>query len=353
MMHADRLSYGIPEPRGNNLAAIWLRSTALAVAVILTIVLSPMQDARAEVDEIRLARPFGIAFLQMGLMDHLQLIQKHAEKAGIELEVEWRRFSSGTAMNEALISGNLDVASGSPTAFSVIWDKTGGRYVGLSAMTSMPAVLMTRRNDINSVRDLDDSDRIAVVGRSALQSVVLRMFAAKEYGDDNYQKLDHFTVIVPHNEAMSSLLSGKGEVTGHFTAAPFYQHETAAGMHRALDSYEVFGGSHTYGMIWVAQKFVDDNPKVAQVLLDAIAEATDYINKDPQGAAQAYIDSANSKLKLDFVEAILRDPKNVFTMTPENIMKYHTFMRHIGMVKRKADSWKDMFSPTLHHLPGS
>ena len=107
MMHADRLSYGIPEPRGNSLAAIWFRSTGLAVAVIATIVLSPFQDARAEVDEIRLARPFGIAFLQMGLMDHLQLIQKHAEKAGIELEVEWRRFSSGTAMNEALISGNL------------------------------------------------------------------------------------------------------------------------------------------------------------------------------------------------------------------------------------------------------
>ena len=330
-----------------------LRNFTVATAAISAVVaMSPLQ-ARAEVDEIRLARPFGIAFLQMGLMDHLQLIQKHAKKAGINLKVEWRRFSSGTAMNEALISSNLDVASGSPTAFSVIWDKTGGRYLGLSAMTSMPAVLMTRDKRINSVRDLKDSDRIAIVGRSALQSVVLRMFAAKEYGDDKYQSLDHSTVIVPHNEAMSSLLSGQGEVTGHFTAAPFYQHETAAGMHRALDSYEVFGGSHTYGMIWVAQKFVDDNPKVTQTLLEAIAEATDYINKDPKGAAQAYIDSANSKLKPEFVEAILRDPKNIFTMTPESIMKYHVFMRKIGMVKREAASWKDMFSPVIHHLSGS
>ena len=158
---------------------------------------------------------------------------------------------------------------------------------------------------------------------------------------------------VSHNEAMSLLLSGQGEVTGHFTAAPFYQHETAAGMHRALDSYEVFGGSHTYGMIWVAQKFVDDNPKVIQVLLEAITEATDYINKDPKGAAQAYIDSANSKLKPEFVESILRNPKNIFTMTPESTMKYHVFMRKIGMVKRGAASWKDMFSPVIHHLSGS
>src|SRR5271155_3636523 len=134
---------------------------ALSLVVILaaTGLLLP-RSASAEVSELRLARQYGISHLAMALMDQLQLVQHQAEKAGLkDLKVTWSRFSDGPGMNEALLSGNLDIANGGLTALIVLWDKSKGAYVGLSALSSMPAVMMTRDPAVTSVKDLKDSDR--------------------------------------------------------------------------------------------------------------------------------------------------------------------------------------------------
>ena len=64
-----------------------------------------------------------------------------------------------------------------------------------------------------------------------------------------------------------------------------------------------------------------------------IEEAEALINQDPHRAAEIYIDAEKSKLPLDFVEGMLHDPENVFTTTPQNVMKYAAFMA------KTAPSW--------------
>ena len=114
---------------------------ALAIAAALNATAFFAGEARAEVSELRLARQYGISHLAMAIMDQLQLVQRQAEKAGLkDLKVTWSRFSDGPGMNEALLSGNLDIANGGLTALIVLWDKSKGAYVGLSALSSMPAV---------------------------------------------------------------------------------------------------------------------------------------------------------------------------------------------------------------------
>src|SRR6201992_2177157 len=239
----------------------WVR---VAVLLVVTLAATGLlaRDASAEVGELRLARQYGISHLAMALMDQLQLVQHQAEKAGLkDLKVTWSRFSDGPGMNEALLSGNLDIANGGLTALIVLWDKSKGAYVGLSALSSMPAVMMTRDPNINSVKDFKDSDRIAVVSRVSMQAIILRMLAAEAYGKDQFSKLDHLTVVMPHPDAMAALLSGKSEIDAHFTAAPYYQQETTAGLHRALSSYGILGGPATYSVVWTSKKFIEQNPK--------------------------------------------------------------------------------------------
>jgi NitT/TauT family transport system substrate-binding protein len=90
-------------------------------ASIATITLGISAPAFAEVGELRLARQYGISHLAMALMDELQLVQGQADKAGIKnLKVSWTRFSDGPGMNEALLSGNLDIANGGLTALIVL-----------------------------------------------------------------------------------------------------------------------------------------------------------------------------------------------------------------------------------------
>lgn len=351
-----------PQPRSRFLSgevafrrsSFYVRVVTLVVILVLNLTGFFASEARAEVGELRLARQYGISHLAMALMDELQLVQHQAEKAGLkDIKVTWSRFSDGPGMNEALLSGNLDIANGGLTALIVLWDKSKGAYVGLSALSSMPAVMMTRDPAINNVKDFKETDRIALVSRVSMQAIILRMLAAEAYGKDQFAKLDHLTVPLPHPDAMAALLSGRSEITAHFTAAPYYQQETTAGLHRALSSYAVLGGPATYSVVWTSKKFIEQNPKTTEVVLAAIEEATDIIKNDPKRAAEAYLKAENSSLSADAVEAIIKDPENVFTMTPQHVMKFVDFMTETGTVKSPATSWKDLFTSLIANKPGS
>jgi NitT/TauT family transport system substrate-binding protein len=331
-----------------------MQRTKILLTALAFVAGSFATDARAEVSELRLARQYGISHLAMALMDELQLVQHQADKAGLKgLKVTWSRFSDGPGMNEALLSGNLDIANGGLTALIVLWDKSKGAYVGLSALSSMPAVMMTRDPAIASVKDFKDSDRIALVSRVSMQAIILRMLVKEAYGKDQATKLDHLTVPMPHPDAMAALLSGHSEITAHFTAAPYYQQEATAGLHRAFGSYGILGGPATYSVAWTSKKFIEQNPKTTQVVLAAIQEATDIIKTDPHRAAEAYLKAEDSSLGVDAIEAMIKDPENVFTMTPQNTMKFVDFMIETGAVKSQAASWKDLFTSLIADKPGS
>ncbi|NJO24022.1 MAG: ABC transporter substrate-binding protein, partial [Sphingomonadales bacterium] len=71
-------------------------------------------------------------------------------------------------------------------------------------------------------------------------------------------------------------------------------------------------------------------------------------------AARLYIELTKDK-NLDEVElAALLASKNLeFTKTPSNVGKMIEFMHRVGLVKSKPASWKDLFFPEAHGLPGS
>ncbi|ELY4410838.1 ABC transporter substrate-binding protein, partial [Cronobacter dublinensis] len=66
--------------------------------------------AQAE-GNISIAQQFGIGYLLLDVVRDQQLIEKEGKKEGVDIKVEWRTLSGATAMNEALLSGALDVAS--------------------------------------------------------------------------------------------------------------------------------------------------------------------------------------------------------------------------------------------------
>ena len=71
------------------------------------------------------------------------------------------------------------------------------------------------------------------------------------------------------------------------------------------------------------------------------------------GMAALWIRAEKSTLPQDFIEKMVRDPENVFTTVPQNVMRYAEFMHKVGSVREKPSSWKDMFFPEAHALAGS
>ena len=103
------------------------------LASLAALGLLPMA-AHAQNQEIRLAQQFSMGYLQLNVMQHQNLIEKHATALGLkDVKVSWAKFNGPTAVNEALISGNLDFASGGIGPFVTIWARWTLQAVALVA----------------------------------------------------------------------------------------------------------------------------------------------------------------------------------------------------------------------------
>src|SRR5882672_4329227 len=222
--------------------------------------------AMAESGEVRIAQQFGISYLPLTIMNHEKLLEAAAAKAGVAgLKVSWNQFGAGNAMNEALLSGNLDLASGGVGPLLTIWSKTKGRQdvKAAASLNSMPLYLNVIDANIKTLKDITDKDKIAMpVAKISIQAVTLQMAAEQVFGPGQWAKLDPRTISMAHPDAMAAMMSGKSEITGHFGSPPFQSQELEdKRVHRLLNSYDVLGGPATFNVVWTPKKFHDDNPK--------------------------------------------------------------------------------------------
>jgi len=332
------------------------RYAKILLAALMALAAAP---ADAQVPEIRLARQFSMGYLQFNVMEHQQLIEKHAKALGIpEVKVSWHVFNGPAAINDALLAGQIDVGSGGTPGLLLLWSKTKGtpnEVRGISAMSSQPFLMNTRSPTIKTIADLKDTDRIALPAvKVSIQAIMLQMAAAKAFGPANFGKLDTLTVSMTPPDATIALLSGGGEINNVFSVPPFQNQQLEKpGITTVLNSYDVMEGPHTFTVAWTSARFRNGNPALYKALYAAMEEATDIVNKDRRVAAALWINDSKSKLPLDFVDRVVSGPQVRWTMTPENTMKFARFMVTNGMMKDVPASWKDYFFPDIHGTNGS
>jgi NitT/TauT family transport system substrate-binding protein len=337
-----------------------MKTASSVVAALALCLLSLISlPAAAEATAIRLARQYGIGYLQMMVMENNRLIEKHAREQGLgDIAVSWSTFADGTVASDAILSGNLDYAAGGLGSFVTLWDRTRGSLGvrGVAALNSMPMLLNVRNPAIKSIRDFTEQDRIALAGvKVSSQATTLQLASAQAFGDDNWSRLDHLTVNMAHPIAQQVLLSNAGEVTAHFASPPFqYDELKRGGVHTVLNSYDVWGGPQTFVLVWTTSKFREQNPRLYAVFMSALAEATDFVVRDRRAAAEIYLRMTGDKnTSADDLARMLAEPQLRFTLTPENVVKFAAFKARIGNIKTAPDSWKDLFFPDIYPLRGS
>src|SRR5476651_2705081 len=206
-----------------------------------------------EVSSIVLISQTGLPYLPMMVMEHFKLIEKHAAKLGVaSLKPDFKSLGGTQSLIDALLSGQMNFGVTGVPGLATLWDKTAGgpnEVRALSAVQSMPFMLVTNREAVKSIKDFSEQDKIALPAvKVSSQAICLQMAAAKEWGFENYAKLDAFTINRPHPDAAVSVMSKATEINSHYSVAPFYYYELAtAGVHNVLKSYETLGGPATNG----------------------------------------------------------------------------------------------------------
>jgi NitT/TauT family transport system substrate-binding protein len=339
------------------------RTFCKALATAPVALASPMlmrSSFADEVSSIVIVSQNGLPYLPLMVMDALQLVQKHAGKLGIaSLKPEYKSLGGTQSLIDALLSRQMDFGVTGVPSLATLWDKTSGtpnEVRALSAVQSMPFMLVTNKPEIKTIKDFTGQDKIAVPAiKVSSQAICLQMAAAKEWGDDQYAKLDAFTITRSHPDAAVSLIAKATEINSHYSVAPYYYYELAtAGVHNVLKSYDTLGGPGTNGVMLMARKFHDANPKVTQAVYAALSEAHEFINKNASEAAQIYIKTTNEKRSSqEEMTKFISDPDNVWTTTPQQTMTFAGFMHKVGTMKRLPASWKDLYMPECQELAGS
>lgn len=325
----------------------------LAAAILL----AGISAASAEMTEIHIARQPSLGHLPLMIMEDQKLVEREAAARGIpDLKVGYSTLAGGAAMNDALLSGAIQFAAGGVPPLVLLWSKTEGTKMqvkGVAAMNSMPLLMNTTNPNIKSLRDFTDTDRIALPAvKVSVQAMFLQMAAEKELGEAHRNDLDKLTVTLSHPDGMAAMFAG--QVTAHFTAAPIQELELKRpGVHTVLNTFDILGGPSTFNVVWAASSFVDQNPKIYEAFTAALEKAIGIINADKPAAAATYVRLTKDSSDLALIQQILTDPQVTFTTTPQSIQQYIDFMARTKAIRRRAESWKELFFANMHDKAGN
>jgi sulfonate transport system substrate-binding protein len=291
--------------------------------------------ARADVNEIKIGKQYGLPYIQFIIMEDQGLIEKHAKSQGLDgIKVQWTTLGGPAQINDGLISGAIDVGAVGLPNLITLWEKTrtNVKVRAIAGLNFMPLILLTRDPRIKTLQDYGEKDRIALPSvKISMQAILLEMAAAKEFGQANYEKLDPLTVSMGHPDAFAALNSGT-EVQSHFSSAPFqYRQLKMPGYHQVVSSY-------------------DGNPKLVAALLGAMKEATAWIKSDKKAAAEAYLRVTKDKMPAEELAAMLNDANIVITIEPKGADKISEFLAKVGRIKAKPDNWKDYYFGDVEKL---
>src|SRR5262249_35850567 len=321
----------------------------IAAVAALAAALCP-QNANAEASTLRVAKQFGVAYMQFMVMEDQKMIEKHAKAAGLGgITVEFNQFRSSDVMNDALISGSVDFVLGIPGIIT-IWSKTKGTPIEVKASTGFnvsPLMLMVRDPSIKSLKDFKPEHKIALPAvKVSMQAIILQMAAAKRLGADKFHALDPMTLSMASRDATAAMVGGPNEVVANFSSAPFqYRQMKTPNIRRLLTSTELFDEPLSFNVLATTSKFRADNPKLYAAFHAALKEATEFINADKKRAAEIYLKITKEKTPVEDIMEVLNDPAIQYTTKVGGINAFVTFMAKTGTLKSPPASWKDMFFP--------
>jgi len=318
-------------------------------------------NAWAEAKEVRMAEQFGLLYLPMHVVIDLKLIESCAKNAGLgDVKAAMYRFSGGAAVNQALLSGNVDFAAGGVGPLLSIWDKTKGRInvKAMSQLSAMPLKLNTNDARVKSIEDyvgLTDHKIATPSVKVSIQAVLLQMAAVKKWGADQAFKLDDLVVSMNHPSATAALMAGGQAVKSHFATLPYSWSQVKSGKARTvLHSYDILGGRHSTVAMYNTEKWKTENPKLYECTWKSFRTALEWINADKKRAAELFHTFTKSKLdKAEVIEMVAAPGEIDYVVTPERTMEFAKFLKSVGSIQNMPESWKDYYWENNHDLNGS
>lgn len=307
----------------------------LSLAILLTACAGCGGGTAEKTKTLVIAYQSGVSYAPLIVAKELKLIEKHFDG---EIAVTWKEMTSGSAINEGLASGSIDVgAMGVPVAIAGIVAGSPIRFCfGLSAQ---PFALMTNVERIHSLADITSSDQIALPNVNSVQHILLAMAARSELGDAH--ALDGNLVALSNPDGYSAIVSGA--VACHFALSPYnFMEERSedASIHPVDVGKNVWPVGNTVIAAVALKSLVETRHDTYAALLSAVEEAMAYIKEHPTDAAQ--IVSKGYDASHEEIYSWMNDSRSVYTMELQGVMDLASFMVEEGFLEKGPASFEEL-----------
>ncbi|KNZ43441.1 ABC transporter substrate-binding protein [Acetobacterium bakii] len=281
---------------------------------------------------IRIAEQYGIAYAPVQIMKDQGILEKNYPG----IQVIWEQMSNTTAIREAMVSNKLDVGFMAIPPFLIGWDN-GMDWKIATGLSSVPTGLVAK-DEIQSLQDIENDDRIALPQPGSVQHILLAMACKKEFNDP--KKMDNLLVTLSHPDGMTALLAGN-EITAHFTSTPYREAELATtGYHEILTGEEAFGGDFSFIVGVTTKKLHDENPEVYKAFNQSVEEAILFINENPEEAAE--ILTKYYDLSKEDILKYLTAEDTEYSATVKGIKNFSDFMNETDYLKKSYTSIEEV-----------
>ncbi len=305
----------------------------LAAAVIGAFVLGACAQAEAaeDAEKLTIAYQYGLAYAPMTIMQEQELIEKNYDG---EIEVEWLNLNSGSAINEGVLSGDIDVANMGVAPF-ITGVTAGIPYKMYSTIAAQPHKLMSNNDEIQSLEDITSDHKIALVNIGSIQHILLGMMAKEQLGDAH--ALDNNLVAMSHPDGMAALVSGS--VDCQLTTSPYiFMEAEEEGIHEVEGLSDVWPEGNVFIVGLVSDDLVENHPDVYDALVAATQEAMDFLNDNQEEAAEILCekDDVSAETMLEWMQ----DPGCAFDMKLPGLMDMAEFMEEAGFIEEAPESFE-------------
>lgn len=282
---------------------------------------------------ITVAYQSSVGYAPLLVMKQFGMIE---EAYGKDITVNWVEMNNGSAINEGIVAGSIDVGSmGVPVAVTGIL--AGVPYRIAFGLSAQPYSILTNSQDINRLSDFSATDQIAITNINSQPHILLAMAAKAELGDAH--ALDKNLTVLKNSDGYTAIVSGA--VCGHMVISPYNFMELAgdAGIHEIPVSEDVWPADNT-ALVGVVSNKLHENTALYDALMKAVDKAMAFIAEHPQETAellaQGYDASAGE------IQTWITDRRSSYDAELHGVMDMIGFMLEEGFLESGPSSIREL-----------
>lgn len=287
---------------------------------------------------ISIAEQFGLAYAPLQIMKENNILQKNYPG----VTIDWKQLGNTAAIRESMLSNQVEVGFMAIPPFLIGLDK-GMEWKIASGLSESPVALVTNNENIKSISDFTQKDRIALPQPGSIQHILLAMECEKKFGDA--KKLDNLLVTLAHPDGMNALLSSK-EITAHFTTPPYlFKELEQKNIHQILDGKDALGSDFTVIVGVTTTKFHDTKPDLYSAFIKSLKESIKFMQDNPGKASE--ILAPIYKLSKDEVYKYITHKDMVYTDKVKGVNAFASFMKRNNYISKEytdknSTMWDDV-----------